>query len=233
MQSYSQFGEDRRVFDYFQRRSEGFFVEVGAHDPERIPQTRLLEEHGWHGILVEPLPHLAARLREQRPGSRVFECAVAGPGSPNRAWLKVPAHSEAETELAFDKPTPDAPEVAVRTLDSILEEAGREMGHFPRIDFLSIDIEGMEIPALKAFDFNRFAPSLILIEDHVHDLHKHRFMQSHGYRLVDRTGCNAWYVPAGAPRPSPRAVSHWELLRKYYLALPLRQLKLAMKSSRT
>ena len=42
------------------------FVEVGANDPERYSQTWALEQRGWTGVLVEPLPDLAKKLREQR-----------------------------------------------------------------------------------------------------------------------------------------------------------------------
>ena len=78
MESYSQFGEDKLIFDYFNKKN-GVFVEIGANDPILLSQTYLFERSGWTGILVEPLPHLAKRLRSLRPGSRVFECAAASP----------------------------------------------------------------------------------------------------------------------------------------------------------
>ena len=43
-------------------------------------------------------------------------------------------------------------------------------------------------------------PRLILIEDHVVDLRKHRFLQADGYRLIRRVGNNGWYVPARPTR---------------------------------
>ncbi len=45
--SYSQFGEDQLVWKYFTNKSDGFFVEVGANDPENLSQTLLLEQNGW------------------------------------------------------------------------------------------------------------------------------------------------------------------------------------------
>jgi hypothetical protein len=41
---------------------------------------------------------------------------------------------------------------------------------------------------------------------------------------VRRTGLNSWYVPSGA-RIDIAWPDRWHLLRKYYLALPLRILR--------
>ncbi len=111
-------------------------------------------------------------------------------------------------------------EVPVRTLDDILAEATAPQP----IDFLSIDVEGHEIEVLRGFNFNCWRPRLILLEDHVGDLSTHRFVKAAGYRLVRRTGFNGWYIPADSMvHISGR--DRWQILRKYYLALPLRVLR--------
>ena len=84
--------------------------------------------------------------------------------------------------------------MAIRSLDDILKQAG-----CAGIDFLSIDIEGMEIPALSGMDFSIYRPKLILIEDHCDNLVKHNFLKHKGYKIVNRCGCNNWYVPARDP----------------------------------
>jgi len=44
------------VREFFADTKQGFFVEVGANDPKKDSQSWHLEEAGWRGILVEPLP---------------------------------------------------------------------------------------------------------------------------------------------------------------------------------
>ena len=83
-----------------------------------------------------------------------------------------------------------------RTLDSILEEADAPVP----IDLLSIDVEGHETEVLRGFDFSRWQPLLILVEDHVNNLQTHRYLKRSGYRLIRRLGHNGWYVPAGEAR---------------------------------
>ncbi len=70
---------------------------------------------------------------------------------------------------------------------------------------------------LSGFDFARWQPRLILLEDHVGNLKKHRFLRAAGYRLIRRFENNGWYVPRDATiGVAPR--ERWEIVRKYYLA---------------
>ncbi len=110
--------------------------------------------------------------------------------------------------------------VPARTLDSILDEAGTPQA----FDFLSIDVEGHEIEVLRGFAIDRWRPRLIMIEDHVGDLSKHRYLKNAGYRIIRRYENNGWYVPRESVVRC-RWSDRWEILRKYYLALPFRMLR--------
>lgn len=228
MNSYSQFGEDKIVFAYFCSLSirNGCFLEIGANHPTQLSQTWLLEQNGWSGILIEPLPHLATLLAQQRKNSRVFEAAVSSADKTGHSYLIV-KESDAESILVFDEPdnTCSYKLVQVRTINDILTEAG-----CTQVDFLSIDIEGMEIPALQDFDFEKYRPKMVLIEDHCHDLKKHRFLQSKGYKIVNRCGCNNWYIPEKMKYTGERTVSGYEMIRKLYLGLPFRMIKQRLKA---
>jgi hypothetical protein len=81
---------------------------------------------------------------------------------------------------------------------------------------------------LSGFDFARWRPRLILLEDHVGNLCKHRFMRQAGYRLIRRTGLNGWYAPQDHAHRLGW-LGRWQLLRKYYLALPFRLLRNAKR----
>jgi hypothetical protein len=72
---------------------------------------------------------------------------------------------------------------------------------------------------------------LILMEDHITSLAKHRLLLRSGYRLIRRTGLNGWYVPAEAAPPLG-PLGWWLLARKYYLALPIRMLREAKRRLR-
>lgn len=203
--------------------AKGTVVEVGANDPTQLSQSRAFEERGWQAILVEPHPRYAQRLREQRKG-RVFECAC---GRPEDAGTSLTLYlSGGESSVSTDLMQPHGlarvegqVQVEVRTLDSILDEAQVES-----IDLLSIDVEGFELPVLQGIDLRRRRPRLVLLEDHLYDLTKHRHMTAQGYALMRRAGANSWYVPRDAAPPLSLGDRFW-LWRKYYLGTPLRALR--------
>ncbi len=108
-------------------------------------------------------------------------------------------------------------DVPVRALDDVLVEAGAPA----QFEFLSIDVEGHELEVLSGFDLARWRPRLLLIEDFVPDLRRHRFLTRCGYQLIRRYGNNGWYVPGDAA-VQVDFWERWEILRKYYLGLPFR-----------
>ncbi len=215
----SQQDEERLVREFFFGAPTGFFVEVGANHPTLRSQSWHLEQIGWTGVLIEPQPDLAAFLASAR-SSKVFAVACS---SPDNAGRSLPLHVAGPlSSLDRGQMAPGARSdyvimVPARTLDGILEEAEAPVP----IDLLSIDVEGHELEVLRGFDLRRWKPRLILLEDHVANLEKHRFLTANHYRLVRRLGNNGWYVPQDAP-VNVSAQDRWEVLRKYYLGLPFR-----------
>lgn len=202
----------------------GVFVEVGAYDPEILSQTLHLENAGWRGILIEPLAERAELLRRRRKAT-VFEVAA---GAPEDAGRLLPLQVAGALSTLRAEPrelkvrASETRMVPVRTLDSILEEAGIET-----VDFVSIDVEEAELDVLRGFSLERYRPRLVLIEDGMLHLDKHRHMLARGYKLVRRTALNNWYVPRAAEFPIS-AVGRLQFLRKLYLGLWLRRARRAI-----
>lgn len=209
------------VREYFGGAPQGFFVEVGANDPHERSQTWHLEQAGWTGILIEPQPDLAEKLRRARK-AKVYAVACSSPRSAGVLPLHVagPLSSLDRDRMAPGTQPEAMIQVPIRTLDQILTEAEAPAG----FDFLSLDVEGHELEVLQGFDVARWRPRLILLEDHVGSLAKHRFLTNASYRLIRRFDNNGWYVPSEAANPVPWR-ERWNILRKYYLALPFRMLR--------
>lgn len=213
--------ETRMVAEFF-GPIQGFFVEVGANEPRLRSQTWHLEQAGWNGVLVEPQPDLVRELQAKR-AAKVFAVACSGPGNAGRTLPFHVAGPLSSLDRAGMAPgaRPEAViDVPVRTLDNILQEAQAPAG----FDFLSIDVEGHEMEVISGFDLKRWRPRLVMLEDHVADLAVHRFMTNAGYRIIRRYENNGWYVPRES---SARMVAGdiWDVVRKYYLALPFRKLR--------
>lgn len=160
-----------RIIDH----DRGFFIEAGGFDGFTQSNTYYLEHfRGWRGILIEPMPELAALARANRPRARVLRYALVGSehegdsvemefgdlmtsvsGLHDREWMA--------GGLVLGWRNHRTERVPARTLSAVLDEAGS-----PEVDLLSLDVEGYEATALAGLDLTRHAPAWILVE--MHDL---------------------------------------------------------------
>ena len=222
-ESYAQWGDDVLVWEYFGRKPDGVFLEAGANSPKILSQTYLLEKRGWTGVLVEPVPECCVNLRAERPGSRVFQNALGSPEQRGLLRLSIPGgQSELTSALKEGQEvgTNDKTfEAELITLNEVLASAG-----ITQLDYLSLDLEGMELEALQGLDFSKFKPDLIIVEDRLNNLSRHHFLKGVGYKLVRRNGSNHWYVPADH-RFEVTLGTKLRLFRKLYLSMPFRCLR--------
>lgn len=227
--------EKALVRQYFRDSTRGFFVEVGANEPASIhSQTWHLEQMGWRGVLIEPNRALCEELVRKRPRSKVYNVACSAPGKVGTAELKIPVLADgtmdtgkAALEVGIDHggfPAYRTETVRVVTLDSILEE-----NNVAAVDLLSIDVEGTELDVLKGLNLERYRPRLILVEDKLVYLNKHRWLTRHGYRLVKRTLFNNWYIAAHEPFGLSSWKEKWVMFKKLYLTLAPRKIKECFK----
>ena len=187
---------ERSLVSHFFDRNDGIFVEVGAFDPLFQSQTYHLEISGWQGVLIEPEPSQADHLRKSRRGM-VFEVACVAPDAAGRVvrlWSRRGLSTLRFREKQAEGGT--VVDVASATLDQVLGEAG-----FDHVDFVSIDVEGSEPDVLRGFDFARWRPQLILIDDRERFGETSRLMARNRYKLVRRTGHNGWFVPKDSGFP--------------------------------
>jgi FkbM family methyltransferase len=217
--------KEKELLEHFFKGSIGYFVEVGANDPVFDSKTWNLEQLGWTGLLIEPQPELAQRLKATRKASvGCFAC-----GSPSQHQTTMTLHIAGDygghsslnpDHFVAGSCVTSKIEVPVVTLESALRHHNP-----PRpIDLLAIDTEGFDLEVLDGIDLAYWRPRLILIEDMVLHLGTHRYLTERGYRWIGRSGLNGWYVPAAdAPRIGP--VAWLQFVRKYYLGLPFRILR--------
>src|SRR5690606_27350082 len=79
--AYSQEGEDLLIYKLLrleeQRQHDGYYVDVGAHDPFRYSNTAIFYRLGWTGINVDPRPGMATIFGKARPRDTNLEIAVS------------------------------------------------------------------------------------------------------------------------------------------------------------
>lgn len=220
--SYAQNFEDVMLARAFPG-SEGFYVDVGANDPDIDSVTRAFYERGWHGINVEPLAANMRTLRAKRLRDTNLEIAV-GEGDGAITFFEIGKwHGYSTTDAAIvEQHRKDGLEVIehkvpVRKLSDVLDEHARDAA----IDFLKIDVEGTELSVLRGLDLRRHRPKIILLEskmpvtinmvDRVDEVPDRAdeyaaYLKPFGYHYVYHDGLNAFFI-ADEHRALDRAFS--------------------------
>lgn len=215
--------EQECVRSFFSNEKNGTFIDVGANDPFLESQSYHLEQLGWSGLLIEPLPNMCELLRQNRTGVVVpYACSSKENHKKILPLISFGMCSTLEDKLIHtNKLKQEVIYIETRTLDSILEE-----NHIKEnFDLISIDVEGHEIELFKGFDIKRWRPKLVLLEDHVTTQDKHKFMISNGYQFLLRTGLNTWYV-RNANEYFVSLKSQFEFFRKYWLGILFRKMRI-------
>lgn len=126
----------------------GYFVEIGANDGFGISNTLFLEQHfGWTGLLVEANPRYRESLARRTRSTVVCKAITAASGRMFFADAGVYGGLVENLDSLHARHTARAPRIEVECdiLDSVFAEAAVP----DLIDFLSIDVEGAELPIVR------------------------------------------------------------------------------------
>jgi FkbM family methyltransferase len=168
IKSYAQEGEDlvlRRIFD---QQPTGFYVDVGAHHPKRFSNTYIFYKAGWHGINIEPNPAVKSLFASTRPRDIHVQVGISDQTSTLTYYeFDEPALNSFDGELVrwrlANTPYKVVREsaVPVERLDAVL---ARLLPPGQAIDFLSVDVEGLDVAVLRSNDWTRFRPKCVVVE---------------------------------------------------------------------
>jgi FkbM family methyltransferase len=191
---YSQAGQDLWVArDVFNFKTGGYFVDIGAFDGINLSNTYWLEKNlGWRGVCVEADPKTFTLLRKNRR----CECVNACVGTPSRQISFIsgmgPYSGASETRLNEEtEKTSDGESLTLQT--SSFADILRTCHAPDVIDYLSVDVEGMEEQVMSCFPFQEMRFLCATIERPNKAVRV--IMQEQGYLLVaDQPGLDAFYI---------------------------------------
>ena len=201
--AYAQEGEDMVLSRIFSDKNKGFYVDVGAHHPMRFSNTYSFYKRRWHGINIEPNPDFFNFFTRYRPRDINLNCGIAKEkGNLEYYMFDEPALNTFDGEVLKSRilNTPykhtKTIYIDVMPLADLLEQ------HMPddvKIDFLSIDVEGLDLEVIKSNDWQKYRPSWVLVEqlklEDIEDLdfEIHHHMKSNGYVLFAKTFNTLFY----------------------------------------
>jgi len=205
--SYAQFGEDVNVAWILDQLNltRTTYLDIGAYLPIFANNTYLLYQRGSRGVLVEPNIDLIPELRAKRPGDTVLNVGVGvtEQGAADFYCMSLPEWNTFDKDEAEGRVSAHGGRVKIeRVVKMPLITINRIMAdHFPPSgpDFLSIDIESLDLAVLKTLDFTRFRPKVMCVETLVTmtsrmDPETTKFLASHGYEVRGMTIANTIYM---------------------------------------
>ncbi|MCB9345140.1 MAG: FkbM family methyltransferase [Lewinellaceae bacterium] len=193
--SYSQDGEDVALLGFYEgvKHYKGFYVDIGAHHPVRFSNTHLFYKLGWRGINIDPTPGSMKAFRFWRLRDINLEIGIGAQNDTLKFFcFNDPALNTFDAQVAQQRNTGKPykvireVEIPIRPLIDVLIE------HLPKgqvIDFISIDVEGLDLEVLQSNDWQKWSPKFVLVEDHefqIEQLEKSKiyvFLKSQGYRI--------------------------------------------------
>lgn len=208
------------------------FIQIGSNDGVRLDPLRAqLRRTQWHGVMIEPVPHIFERLcencREYADRVTFKNVAIASQDGILPFYFLSPAEPEERGTLpefydmlgSFNKEVilshaPYIPRIEDRlvavdvealSFDSLCKQL-----HIHELDLLHIDAEGYDYEILKNIDFNVYQPTVLIYEHHhLSSTDSDRCaqrLQSYGYDIVPY-GMDSWCLRTeGLPGKNVRSI---------------------------
>ncbi len=129
------------------RFGNGYFLEIGANDGYTISNTVYLEEKfGWNGLLVEANPAYEISLKNRKSKS-IIAAITDKKGTFKFRAAGLYGGVDESLDRMHNKITDGAPLITVNGIT--LEQALVDHGAPSLINFVSIDVEGGELPIVR------------------------------------------------------------------------------------
>jgi len=184
MEYKSQIGQDKYIVEHiFNRKKNGYFIELGAGDGEYLSNTFALEKNlDWGGVCIEPNPKFTSALGKNRSCHKVFspifsvsdkevEFSIVDGGEFSGISNLLGNIGSYKVENKIMLKTKTLTEV----LDSIKAPT--------YIDYMSLDTEGSELEILKGLDFSKYTIGYMSVEHNFRPLRYkiHQYLLSNNY----------------------------------------------------
>ncbi len=161
--SFAQQFEDVLLWRALKHIEKGFYIDIGAHDPEICSVSKAFYDHNWRGVHVEPMRKFANLLREHRPDEIVLEVAIAEQSGiitfydiPDGLSTADPTIAEGHRNQGLVIQEMIVPCIP---LSDVLERYGDRDIHW-----LKIDVEGFEQEVLKGWRVSSVRPWIVVVE---------------------------------------------------------------------
>tara|TARA_Y100000591_G_scaffold66960_1_gene55421 strand:+ start:528 stop:1253 length:726 start_codon:yes stop_codon:yes gene_type:complete len=195
---YSQWGEDKIIFDFFKNINKGIYLDIGCFHPFMYSNTCLLYKKGWNGINIDINPTSIDLFNIARPTDvnlcttinnekKIYDIFYDDPLSP--------VNTIDEKFYKNLKKTFFRDERKMKVETKSIEEIIKISKITKKINFINIDAEGKDYELLTQIKIDKLKPNLIAIETHNIDGSAietfpliNKYMENNNYNVYKRVG---------------------------------------------
>lgn len=185
---YSQFGEDLILAHLFAQIgiTKPTYLDIGANEPRYISNTYYFYVRGSKGVLIEPNPYLYKKLKRIRSKDIVLNTGIGFSEIAEADFYLFPnfanglsTFSEKEArhweqtgmkgigKIAVDKVI----KMPLTPINNVLQQYFSEGAP----NFISLDVEGLDLEILKSLDLEKYQPEVICVETLGYDANQQGF----------------------------------------------------------
>jgi len=208
--SYSQCGEDLIVdflLTWILKIEKPTYMDIGAHHPWSMNNTMLFYKRGLTGINIEPDPALFANFLKYRNKDININKGIGIHQKREVADFYIMSYPALNTFSKEEAEKIDAAgNVKIDTIKQVelinINELLSKHYSNRALDFLSIDVEGLDLGILKNIEFEKFKINVICVEtvEYLNGNNAEKknsikeFLFSKGYKAYADTSINTIFV---------------------------------------
>lgn len=191
--SHSQYAEDLFLAEFLGKKKDGFYIDIGAHHPKFLSNTKYFYKRGFRGINIEANPALIEEFLIQRNDEINLNIGIAEQEDEMDFYiLSCPAlgtfNKDEAVKFCKERGVEIKNTIKVKTLPlkKIMEQyVGDKV-----IDFMSVDAEGYDLEVLKSNDWSKYRPEFLVIETSENYDNILNFVSGINYEILYENGTN-------------------------------------------
>jgi len=186
---YSQFGEDKIIYELLKKKQKGIYLDVGCYHPKKYSNTFLLyRDKKWRGINIDIEEEKILLFKILRPEDVNICCPISNISKlvevKKLGNFNVGSYIKNIKINEFKKNYKKT-----KTLNEILLSTRYKNNE---IDLLNIDVEGNDFDVLKSINLKKYNPKIIIIESHLSDINKIQSSSIYKYLIKLNYKLRSW-----------------------------------------
>lgn len=211
---YAQSGEDIILSHLFFKMNISYptYLDIGANHPSYISNTYFFYIRGCNGVCVEPNPNLYKKIKKIRPRDKVMNIGIGINEETMADFYLFPKYADGLSTFSREEAEywgetgmkqigrikyEKIIKVPLQTINTVITNNFEQTP-----DFISIDVEGLDLQILQSLDFDSHAPLVLCVETLSYDQdqaeHKREdiisFVKNKGYEIYADTHVNTIFL---------------------------------------